>query len=204
MPQQPQQPRAAPAQQSTRPAAAPTGRASPPRSDSPFFGACFNCNTTRHRSAECPHGPRCYNCWQLGHTSQECPNPRAERPAHVPVPMQCVRTPGPESCQLCVPGSHGKDVPPLHAKITSVDGKLTSGEPRIGLDSPDVRGIRRTATSATSGRATPAMKRPLHAGGRGNARYAASTRSTTFGDLASAKERPILAEWRLHHRAQPC
>ena len=97
----PQQQRAAAAPPSARPvAAAPTGRTSPPRSDSPFFGACFNCNGTGHRSYECPHGPRCFNCWQLGHMSRDCPNPKIERPGHIPAPMQRVRIPRPEMCQL--------------------------------------------------------------------------------------------------------
>ena len=78
---------------------------------------------------------------------------------------------------------------PLHADTFSVDGKITSGEPRIALDSPDVSGNRRTASSVTSlnygkprkrvgpatfGGATPAAKRPLLAEERGDARYAAS------------------------------
>ena len=98
----PQQQRAAVAQSSARPvAAAPAGRASPLRSESPFFGAYFNCNNVGHRSSECPSGPRCFNCWQLGHMSRDCPNPKIERPAHIPAPMQRVRTPRPEMCQLC-------------------------------------------------------------------------------------------------------
>ena len=71
----------------------------------------------------------------------------------------------------------------------SVDGKLTSGEPGIGLDSPNVSGKRRTATSANSlnygeprermGSATfdgaaPAVGRPFFAGKREETRYAAS------------------------------
>ena len=73
----PQQQRAAPAQPNACPvAAAPAGPASPPSIDSPFFGACFNCNNTGHRSSECPSRPRCFNCWQLGHMLRECPNHR--------------------------------------------------------------------------------------------------------------------------------
>ena len=125
----PQPQRVAPAQSSARPAAAvPTGRASPPRSESPFFGACFNCNGTGHRSSECPHGPQCYNCWQLGHLSREWPNPRIERPAHIPVPMQRARTPRPEVCQACdAPGYTVRTCPRCAPTLSAAMGNLHLG-----------------------------------------------------------------------------
>ena len=125
----PQQQRAAAAPPSARPvAAAPTGRTSPPRSDSPFFGACFNCNGTGHRSSECPHGPRCYNCWQLGHLSRDCPNLRIERPTHIPAPMQRVRTPRPEACQASdAPGYTVRTCPRCAPSLSAVMGNLHLG-----------------------------------------------------------------------------
>ena len=47
-------------------------------------------------------------------------------------------------------GSNSEDVSPLYAEPFSVDGELTAGEPRIGLDSPEVSGNRRTVSSAIS------------------------------------------------------
>ena len=78
-----------------------TSHASPSRSDSPFFGTCFNCNNVGHWLAECPSGPRCYNCWELGHMTRECQNPKIAQPAHIPPPTQRAQTPRPESCQIC-------------------------------------------------------------------------------------------------------
>ena len=80
-------------------------------------------------------------------------------------------------------------MPSVLSQHLSVDGKLTSGEPGIGLDSPDVSGNRRTATSAISlnydaprvtrgvatfGGAAPAVGRPLLAGKREETRHEAS------------------------------
>ena len=109
----------------------------------------------------------------------------------------------------------------MHADVISVDGKLTSGEPRIDLDSPDVSGSRRTATSevwngksgstAFGGLASAEMQHLL-AGWRGGARYATATPSsaislnyatprgtserTTVGRATPAIKRLLLAEER--------
>ena len=114
--------------QPPRPAVAPAGRTSPPRSDSTFFGVCFNCNNTGHRSAKCPYGPRCYNCWQLGHMTRECPNPRIERPAHIPAPQQRARTPRQKWCQLCdSPGVTLKTCPRCQPTLSAYLGNLYLG-----------------------------------------------------------------------------
>ena len=101
------------------------------------------------------------------------------------------------------PGVYAENVSPLRPNTLSGDGKLASGAPRIGLDSPDVSGDRRTVASAISlnygvprhglepgrlrsnepmawERTAPAEGRSLSAKEGEEARHAASARSSAI------------------------